>query len=80
MTGLAPDTPDLLEGLKEAAVVVDANAAARHLLGVSIAGARTSTRGPSTSRPPLRKALNAEGFTDPVRTVRSAGYSLDADG
>jgi len=28
----------------------------------------------------LRKALNAGGFTDPVRTVRSAGYSLDADG
>ena len=45
MTGLAPDTPALLEGLKEAAVVVDdglvtgANAAARHLLGGSIAGA-----------------------------------------
>ena len=26
----------------------------------------------------LRKALNIEGATDPIRTVRSAGYSLDA--
>ena len=26
----------------------------------------------------LRKALNIEGGTDPIRTVRSAGYSLDA--
>jgi len=26
----------------------------------------------------LRKALNAEGTSDPIRTVRSAGYSLDA--
>ena len=25
----------------------------------------------------LRKALNIEGVTDPIRTVRSAGYSLD---
>lgn len=25
----------------------------------------------------LRKALNKEGVTDPIRTVRSAGYSLD---
>jgi two-component system phosphate regulon response regulator PhoB len=25
----------------------------------------------------LRKALNVEGATDPIRTVRSAGYSLD---
>lgn len=27
----------------------------------------------------LRKALNAEGERDPIRTVRSAGYSLDLD-
>ena len=27
----------------------------------------------------LRKALNAGGASDPVRTVRSAGYSLDGD-
>ena len=27
----------------------------------------------------LRKAINAEGETDPVRTVRSAGYSLDPE-
>jgi len=26
----------------------------------------------------LRKPLNIEGATDPIRTVRSAGYSLDA--
>jgi two-component system phosphate regulon response regulator PhoB len=26
----------------------------------------------------LRKALNIEGAQDPIRTVRSAGYSLDA--
>jgi len=26
----------------------------------------------------LRKALNAEGTSDPIRTVRSAGYSLDS--
>jgi len=26
----------------------------------------------------LRKALNIDGATDPIRTVRSAGYSLDA--
>src|SRR6201995_367507 len=26
----------------------------------------------------LRKALNVEGATDPIRTVRSAGYSLDS--
>ena len=26
----------------------------------------------------LRKALNIEGAADPIRTVRSAGYSLDA--
>jgi len=26
----------------------------------------------------LRKALNIEGAPDPIRTVRSAGYSLDA--
>jgi DNA-binding winged helix-turn-helix (wHTH) protein len=26
----------------------------------------------------LRKALNIEGAIDPIRTVRSAGYSLDA--
>jgi len=26
----------------------------------------------------LRKALNVEGASDPIRTVRSAGYSLDA--
>ena len=26
----------------------------------------------------LRKALNIEGVSDPIRTVRSAGYSLDA--
>jgi two-component system phosphate regulon response regulator PhoB len=25
----------------------------------------------------LRKALNVEGAGDPIRTVRSAGYSLD---
>ena len=25
----------------------------------------------------LRKALNIEGVKDPIRTVRSAGYSLD---
>jgi two-component system phosphate regulon response regulator PhoB len=25
----------------------------------------------------LRKALNVEGASDPIRTVRSAGYSLD---
>jgi two-component system phosphate regulon response regulator PhoB len=25
----------------------------------------------------LRKALNIEGVSDPIRTVRSAGYSLD---
>ncbi len=28
----------------------------------------------------LRKALNAHGTQDPIRTVRSAGYSLDMDG
>ena len=28
----------------------------------------------------LRKALNVEGAADPIRTVRSAGYSLDAAG
>jgi len=28
----------------------------------------------------LRKALNGEGDVDPIRTVRSAGYSLDMDG
>jgi two-component system, OmpR family, phosphate regulon response regulator PhoB len=27
----------------------------------------------------LRKALNAEAAADPIRTVRSAGYSLDVD-
>jgi two-component system phosphate regulon response regulator PhoB len=27
----------------------------------------------------LRKALNRHGETDPIRTVRSAGYSLDLD-
>jgi two-component system phosphate regulon response regulator PhoB len=27
----------------------------------------------------LRKVLNAGGRTDPIRTVRSAGYSLDSD-
>jgi len=25
----------------------------------------------------LRKALNIDGVRDPIRTVRSAGYSLD---
>jgi two-component system phosphate regulon response regulator PhoB len=25
----------------------------------------------------LRKALNIEGVSDPVRTVRSAGYALE---
>ncbi len=25
----------------------------------------------------LRKALNVDGVKDPIRTVRSAGYSLD---
>jgi two-component system phosphate regulon response regulator PhoB len=28
----------------------------------------------------LRKALNQDGFPDLIRTVRSAGYSLDAEG
>ena len=28
----------------------------------------------------LRKALNVEGTVNPIRTVRSAGYALDADG
>lgn len=28
----------------------------------------------------LRKALNAQGSGDPIRTVRSAGYSLDLEG
>jgi two-component system, OmpR family, phosphate regulon response regulator PhoB len=28
----------------------------------------------------LRKALNADGGSDLVRTVRSAGYALDPDG
>ena len=28
----------------------------------------------------LRKALNKDGAVDPIRTVRSAGYSLDLDG
>ena len=28
----------------------------------------------------LRKALNEEVENDPIRTVRSAGYSLDLDG
>ncbi len=28
----------------------------------------------------LRKALNQQGEDDPIRTVRSAGYSLDLDG
>jgi two-component system phosphate regulon response regulator PhoB len=28
----------------------------------------------------LRKALNQDGSTDIIRTVRSAGYSLDAEG
>ena len=28
----------------------------------------------------LRKALNRDDETDPIRTVRSAGYSLDAEG
>lgn len=28
----------------------------------------------------LRKALNQPGFTDPIRTIRSAGYSLDLQG
>jgi two-component system phosphate regulon response regulator PhoB len=27
----------------------------------------------------LRKALNTGGDSDPIRTVRSAGYSLDLD-
>ena len=27
----------------------------------------------------LRRALNADGLADPIRTVRSAGYSLDCD-
>jgi len=27
----------------------------------------------------LRKAINAGGLPDIIRTVRSAGYSLDAD-
>ena len=27
----------------------------------------------------LRKALNREEAADPIRTVRSAGYSLDMD-
>ena len=28
----------------------------------------------------LRKALNRDDESDPIRTVRSAGYSLDAEG
>jgi two-component system phosphate regulon response regulator PhoB len=28
----------------------------------------------------LRKALMKDGETDPIRTVRSAGYSLDVEG
>ncbi|MDP3383176.1 MAG: winged helix-turn-helix domain-containing protein, partial [Phenylobacterium sp.] len=28
----------------------------------------------------LRKALNREAAADPIRTVRSAGYSLDLEG
>jgi two-component system phosphate regulon response regulator PhoB len=28
----------------------------------------------------LRKAINGEGEVDLIRTVRSAGYALDADG
>jgi two-component system phosphate regulon response regulator PhoB len=28
----------------------------------------------------LRKAINGEGAQDLIRTVRSAGYALDADG
>jgi two-component system phosphate regulon response regulator PhoB len=28
----------------------------------------------------LRKAINAEGGADIIRTVRSAGYALDAEG
>jgi len=28
----------------------------------------------------LRQALNADGETDLIRTVRSAGYSLDREG
>ena len=28
----------------------------------------------------LRKALNVEGTVNPIRTVRSAGYSLDLGG
>ena len=28
----------------------------------------------------LRQAINAEGESDPIRTVRSAGYSLDPEG
>ncbi|MDP3401646.1 MAG: winged helix-turn-helix domain-containing protein, partial [Brevundimonas sp.] len=28
----------------------------------------------------LRKALSVEGTANPIRTVRSAGYSLDLDG
>jgi two-component system phosphate regulon response regulator PhoB len=28
----------------------------------------------------LSKALNQDGSTDIIRTVRSAGYSLDAEG
>jgi two-component system phosphate regulon response regulator PhoB len=28
----------------------------------------------------LRKALNVGMETDPIRTVRSAGYSLEAEG
>ena len=31
------------------------------------------------SRPTVRKALNEGGLPDVIRTVRSAGYSLDAD-
>jgi two-component system phosphate regulon response regulator PhoB len=28
----------------------------------------------------LRKALSGDNLTDPIRTVRSAGYSLDMEG
>jgi two-component system phosphate regulon response regulator PhoB len=28
----------------------------------------------------LRKAINIEGASDVIRTVRAAGYSLDAEG
>jgi DNA-binding response OmpR family regulator len=28
----------------------------------------------------LRKALNEDGHADVIRTVRSAGYALDAEG